>query len=74
MPYESLTEYVQALDKAGQLAHVNVKVNPDLEMAEIMRRLMYKGNQPAVLFENVQGCTWQCLWNHEKITISLGNN
>lgn len=63
MPYESLTEYVQALDKAGQLAHVNVKVNPDLEMAEVMRRLMYKGNQPAVLFENVQGSTMPVLGN-----------
>jgi 4-hydroxy-3-polyprenylbenzoate decarboxylase len=63
MPYESLTEYVQALDKAGQLAHVNVKVNPDLEMAEIMRRLMYKGNQPAVLFENVQGSSMPVLGN-----------
>lgn len=63
MPYESLTEYVQALDKAGQLAHVNVKVNPDLEMAEVMRRLMYKGNQPAVLFENVQGSTMSVLGN-----------
>src|ERR671922_2937472 len=63
MPYESLTEYVQALDKAGQLAHVKVKVNPDLEMAEIMRRLMYKENQPAVLFENVQGFTTPVLGN-----------
>jgi 4-hydroxy-3-polyprenylbenzoate decarboxylase len=63
MPYESLTEYVQALDKAGQLAHVNVKVNPDLEMAEIMRRLMYMGNQPAVLFENVQGSSMPVLGN-----------
>ena len=63
MPYESLTEYVQALDKAGQLVHVNVKVNPDLEIAEIMRRLMYKGNQPAVLFENVQGSSMPVLGN-----------
>ena len=63
MPYESLTEYVQALDKAGQLAHVNVKVNPDLEMAEIMRRLMYMGNEPAVLFENVQGSSMPVLGN-----------
>jgi 4-hydroxy-3-polyprenylbenzoate decarboxylase len=63
MPYESLTEYVQALDKAGQLARVKVKVNPDLEMAEIMRRLMYMGNQPAVLFENVQGFTMPVLGN-----------
>jgi 4-hydroxy-3-polyprenylbenzoate decarboxylase len=63
MPYESLSEYVEAIDKAGQLTRVNVKVNPDLEVAEIMRRLMYKGNQPAVLFENVDGFTIPVLGN-----------
>src|SRR5215213_11865519 len=63
MPYESLIEYVQALDKAGQLIRVNAKVNPDLEIAEIMRRLMYRGNQPAVLFENVEGSTMPVLGN-----------
>lgn len=63
MPYESLTEYVQALDISGQLKHVSVKVNTDLEIPEIMRRLMYKGNQPAVLFENVQGTAMRVLGN-----------
>ncbi|CAN5273655.1 menaquinone biosynthesis decarboxylase [soil metagenome] len=63
MPYDSLSEFVQAIDKAGQLTRVNVKVDPDLEVAEIMRRLMYKGNQPAVLFENVEGSTMPVLGN-----------
>src|ERR671918_742717 len=63
MPYESLSEYVNALDKTGQLVHVKTKVNPDLEIAEIMRRLMYRGNQPAVLFENVEGSTMPVLGN-----------
>src|SRR5918993_1597179 len=63
MPYESLSEYVNALDKSGQLVRVKTKVNPDLEIAEIMRRLMYKGNQPAVLFENVEGATMPVLGN-----------
>jgi 4-hydroxy-3-polyprenylbenzoate decarboxylase len=63
MPYESLSEYVNALDKTGQLIHVKTKVNPDLEIAEIMRRLMYKGNQPAVLFESVEGASMPVLGN-----------
>src|ERR687896_2665536 len=63
MPYESLSEYVNALDKSGQLVHVKTKVNPDLEIAEIMRRLMYKGNQPAILFESVEGATMPVLGN-----------
>src|SRR5918998_2554811 len=63
MPYESLSEYVNALDKSGQLVRVKTKVNPHLEIAEIMRRLMYKGNQPAVLFESVEGSTMPVLGN-----------
>jgi 4-hydroxy-3-polyprenylbenzoate decarboxylase len=63
MPFESLGEYVSALDKAGQLTRVKVKVNPDLEVAEILRRLMYKGNQPAILFEHVEGSTMPILGN-----------
>jgi len=63
MPFESLGEYVAALDKAGQLTRIKVKVNPDLEVAEILRRLMYKGNQPAVLFEQVHGSAMPILGN-----------
>jgi 4-hydroxy-3-polyprenylbenzoate decarboxylase len=63
MPFESLGEYVTALDKAGQLRRIKVKVNPDLEVAEILRRLMYKGNQPAVLFEQVEGSAMPILGN-----------
>ena len=62
MPFESLGEYIEALDKAGQLKRVNAKVSPNLEIAEIMRRLMYSDG-PAVLFENVDGSTMQVLGN-----------
>ena len=55
MPFESLGEYIEALDRSRQLARVKKRVSPHLEIAEIMRRLMYAGNQPAVLFENVEG-------------------
>lgn len=54
MPFESLGEFVEALDKEGELIRITEVVDPNLEVAEIMRRLMYKGNQPAVLFENVK--------------------
>jgi 4-hydroxy-3-polyprenylbenzoate decarboxylase len=55
MPFDSLSQYVEALEKAGELKRVKNTVSPHLEIAEIMRRLMYKGEQPAVLFENVEG-------------------
>ncbi len=63
MPFESLGEYVEALERSGQLKRVRTKVDPNLEVAEIMRRLMYAGDQPAVLFENVQGSQMQILGN-----------
>ncbi|MEW5839830.1 menaquinone biosynthesis decarboxylase [Nitrososphaera sp.] len=55
MPFESLGEFISALEGAGELVRVKAKVSADLEVAEIMRRLMYKKDQPAVLFENVEG-------------------
>src|SRR5918912_831600 len=63
MPFESLGEYIDALENAGQLKRVKAKVSPNLEVAEIMRRLMYKGDRPAVLFENVEGSTMEILGN-----------
>ena len=63
MPFESLSEYIAALENAGQLKRVKAKVSPNLEVAEIMRRLMYKGDRPAVLFENVEGSTMKILGN-----------
>lgn len=63
MPFESLGEYIDALENAGELRRVKMQVSPDLEVAEIMRRLMYRGDGPAVLFENVRGSEMQILGN-----------
>lgn len=63
MPFESLGEYISALEGAGELLRVKATVSADLEVAEIMRRLMYKNDQPAVLFENVEGSRMQILGN-----------
>jgi 4-hydroxy-3-polyprenylbenzoate decarboxylase len=63
VPFESLGEYVEALDRAGELKRINTKVSPNLEIAEIMRRLMYAGEQPAVFFENVDGSDIPVLGN-----------
>jgi 4-hydroxy-3-polyprenylbenzoate decarboxylase len=63
VPFESLGEYVEALDRAGELKRVTAKVNPNLEIAEIMRRLMYAREKPAVFFENVDGSDIPILGN-----------
>jgi 4-hydroxy-3-polyprenylbenzoate decarboxylase len=53
--FDSLREYVESLEKVGQLTRVRTKVSVDLEIAEILRRVMYKNEGPAILFENVEG-------------------
>src|SRR5919107_2356650 len=55
MVFDDLLEFVDAIEPIGELKRVNVEVNPNLEIAEIMRRLMYSGKSPAILFENVKG-------------------
>jgi 4-hydroxy-3-polyprenylbenzoate decarboxylase len=61
--FESLHDYVNALDNVGELKKIKTPVSADLEVAEILRRLMYKTNQPAVLFENVDGHKYPILGN-----------
>src|ERR687884_1234238 len=63
MTFESLRDYMDALDRAGQLKRVTTKVSPNLEVAEILRRAMYSQQQPAILFENVQGSSMPILGN-----------
>lgn len=75
MPLESLRDFVDALEQKGQLARVKASVDPELEVAEIMRRLMYAKGKPAVLFENVKGYTIPILGNtlgsDERLRIAL---
>jgi 4-hydroxy-3-polyprenylbenzoate decarboxylase len=54
MPYRSLRDFIDRLEKDGQLVRVREPVSPYLEMTEIQTRLLAEGG-PAVLFENVVG-------------------
>jgi len=54
MPYRSLRDFLERLEKMGQLVRVHAPVSPHLEMTEIQTRLLAEGG-PAVLFENVTG-------------------
>lgn len=75
MPLESLRDLVDVLEQKGQLTRVGALVDPELEVAEIMRRLMYDKDRPAVLFENVKGYTIPILGNtfgsNERLRIAL---
>ena len=52
MPYNSLREFVQDLERAGELKRIAYPVSTELEITEIADRVM-KANGPALLFENV---------------------
>lgn len=62
MGYRNLAECVRDLEASGQLVRVHHPVDPDLEIAEIQRRLFRAGG-PAVLFTNVCGCRFPMLAN-----------
>jgi 4-hydroxy-3-polyprenylbenzoate decarboxylase len=52
MPYRSLRDFMERLEREGRLVRVAAPVSPVLEMTEIQTRLLAEGG-PAVLFENV---------------------
>ena len=63
MIFDSLSEYIDTLESIGKLHRVKVEVDTNLEIAEIMRRMMYSGDSPAILFENVKGYNIPILGN-----------
>ncbi len=62
MPIEELGEFVQKLEKAGELRRIKTQVDANLEIAEILRRVMYS-NGPALFFENVKNHDMPVLGN-----------
>jgi len=62
MSYRSMRDCVNDLEKHGQLIRIKQEVDPDLEMAEIHRRI-YDAEGPAILFEKVKGSPFQAVSN-----------
>lgn len=54
MAYEDLREFLEKLDKEGELAKIKQEVSPELEMTEIADRAVKMGGK-ALLFENPKG-------------------
>jgi 4-hydroxy-3-polyprenylbenzoate decarboxylase len=54
MAYRDQREFIELLEKKGELRRIKQQVSPDLEITEIATRLMHGGG-PALLFENVTG-------------------
>jgi len=62
MPYNDLRDFINNLEKKGELVRIKTEVSPYLEITEILERLLLmKG--PAVLFENVKGFNFPVVAN-----------
>jgi 4-hydroxy-3-polyprenylbenzoate decarboxylase len=62
VPIEDLGEFVEKLEKAGELKRIKTQVDVNLEIAEILRRTMYS-NGPALYFEDVKNYDMPVLGN-----------
>ncbi len=54
-PFPDLRSFLTDLRRAGELSEIETEVDPDLEAAEIHRRVIASGG-PALLFRRVKGC------------------
>ena len=75
MRYKNLRDFLDILEKRGQLKRISTEVSPCLEMTEISdRTLRQKG--PALLFENPQGHQIPVLCNlfgtTERVALGMG--
>ncbi|MDX1345600.1 MAG: UbiD family decarboxylase, partial [Sedimenticolaceae bacterium] len=62
MQYTDLRDFIDQLEKLGELKRVSVEVDPCLEVTEICDRTLKAGG-PALLFEKVKGSDMPLLGN-----------
>ncbi|MDH5327507.1 MAG: 4-hydroxy-3-polyprenylbenzoate decarboxylase [Gammaproteobacteria bacterium] len=62
MKYKDLRDFIQQLEKTGQLKRIQAEVDPYLEITEICDRTLRAGG-PALLFENVKNSNYPLLGN-----------
>jgi 4-hydroxy-3-polyprenylbenzoate decarboxylase len=62
MAYKDLQEFIQVLEREGELKRITVEVDPELEITEITDRIS-KMYGPALLFEKVKGSDMPVLIN-----------
>lgn len=62
MSYRSLHDCAQDLEKHGHLIRIKSEIDPNLEAAEIHRRVFEQGG-PAIFFENIKGSPFPALSN-----------
>src|SRR5918911_4107012 len=78
MAYKNQQQFIEALEKAGELVRIKAYVNPKLEIAEITDRMSKQpGGGKAILFENT-GYDFPVLMNaygsERRMCLALGVN
>ncbi len=75
MKYKDLRDFIELLEKRGQLQRIATEVDPYLEMTEICDRTLRAGG-PALLFENPKGSDIPVLANlfgtPERVALGMG--
>ena len=71
MAYRDLRHWLNALEKEGELARVNTKVDWNLEIGGITQEVFDRGG-PSLLFENIKDC--ENTLCRKLFTASLGTN
>ncbi|MDQ3140628.1 MAG: UbiD family decarboxylase [Bacteroidota bacterium] len=62
MSYRNLRECVDDLEKRGELIRLNEPIDPNLDLAELHRRI-YERKGPAILFTNIVGSAFPSVSN-----------
>lgn len=62
MAYRDLRDYINTLEKRGELVRIKTPVSPELEITEITDRVVKRGG-PALLFEQVKGSPFPLVIN-----------
>ncbi len=77
MYYKDLRDFIDFLEKKGELIRITEAVNPKLEMTEICDRVLRKGG-PAILFENPIGFSTPVLTNlfgtEHRVALGMGQD
>jgi 4-hydroxy-3-polyprenylbenzoate decarboxylase len=77
LQYGDLRDFLQALDRVGQLARIDLEVSPRLEITEISRRVLARAG-PALLFRRPAGSSIPVLTNlfgtPERVALAMGGD
>jgi 4-hydroxy-3-polyprenylbenzoate decarboxylase len=77
MQYRDLRDFLNSLDRLGQLARIDAEVSPRLEITEISRRVLGRAG-PALLFQRPGGFSMPVLTNlfgtPERVALAMGGH